>query len=139
MPKTMSKTVRVTDEQWNRIETKAGNQNQSPNHLLVQLAMEALDHREWPRTDLEIRLLRSILFTAEATARNMIADVLERRSGGNSAQKSPTSRQRCLREVTRRLTCFFFSPLTTVNNTFYFRGPIFSDRTGNDLRNVIGT
>lgn len=74
----MSKTVRVTDEQWNRIETAARNKNQSPNHLLVQLAMEALDRREWPRSELEIRLLRSTLFTAEATARKMIAEGREK-------------------------------------------------------------
>ena len=73
-PRQMSKTVRVTDEQWKRVETAAGNRNQSPNHLLVQLAMEALDRREWPRTELEIQLLRSTLFTAQATARNMIAE-----------------------------------------------------------------
>ena len=40
---------------------------------LVQLAMEALDRREWPRTELEIQLLRSTLFTAQAIARDMIA------------------------------------------------------------------
>ena len=74
MAKTMSKSVRVTDEQWKRIEAAVGNSKQSPNHLLVQLAMEALDRREWPRSELEIRLLRSTLFTAEATARNMIAE-----------------------------------------------------------------
>lgn len=74
MARTMSKTVRVTDEQWNRIETAARNRNQSPNHLLVQLAMDALDRREWPRSELEIQLLRSTLFTAQATARNMIAE-----------------------------------------------------------------
>ena len=78
MAKTMSKTVRVTDEQWKRIETAAGNRKQSPNHLLVQLAMEALDRREWPRSELEIRLLRSTLFTAEATARKMIAEGREK-------------------------------------------------------------
>ena len=49
-----------------------------PNHLLIQLAMEALDRREWPRSELEIRLLRSTLFTAEAAARNMIADGREK-------------------------------------------------------------
>ena len=38
------------------------------------LAMEALDRHEWPRTELEIQLLRSTLFTAQATARDMIAD-----------------------------------------------------------------
>ena len=74
MAKTMSKTVRVTDYQWKRVETAARVLNQSPNHLLVQLALEALDRREWPRSELEIRLLRSTLFTAQATARNMIAE-----------------------------------------------------------------
>ncbi len=73
MAKTMSKTVRVTDEQWKRIESAVGNSKQSPNHVLVQLAMEALDRREWPRSELEIRMLRSTLFTAEVTARSMIA------------------------------------------------------------------
>ena len=73
MAKTLSKTVRVTEEQWNRVETAAKKRNESPNHLLVKLAMEALDRREWPRTELEIQLLRSTLFTAQATARNMIA------------------------------------------------------------------
>ena len=35
--------------------------------------MEALDRREWPRTEPEIRLLRSCMFTAQAIARDMIA------------------------------------------------------------------
>jgi len=74
MAKTISKTVRVTDEQWNRIESAVGNSTQSPNHLLVQLAMEALDRRESPRSELEIQMLRSTLFTAQAMARNMIAE-----------------------------------------------------------------
>ena len=73
MPKTLSKTVRVTESQWNRVENAARKRNESPNHLLVKLAMEALDRREWPRTELEIQLLRSTLFTAQATARDMIA------------------------------------------------------------------
>ena len=74
MAKTLSKTVRVTEEQWNRIENAAINRNESPNHLLVKLAMEAIDRDEWPRTELEIHLLRSTLFTAQATARDMIAN-----------------------------------------------------------------
>ena len=74
MAKTLSKTVRVTHEQWNRVEDSARKRDESPNHLLVQLAMEALDRREWPRTELEIHLLRSTLFTAQATARDMIAN-----------------------------------------------------------------
>ena len=74
MAKTLSKTVRVTEEQWNRVENAARKRNESPNHLLVKLAMEALDRHEWPRTELEIHLLRSSLFTAQATARDMIAN-----------------------------------------------------------------
>ena len=74
MAKTLSKTVRVTEEQWNRVENAARKRNESPNHVLVQLAMEALDRREWPRTELEIQLLRSTLFTAQAMARDMIAN-----------------------------------------------------------------
>ena len=73
MPKTLSKTVRVTVEQWNRVENAAGKRNESPNHLLVKLAIEALDQHEWPRTELEIQLLRSTLFTAQAMARDMLA------------------------------------------------------------------
>ena len=74
MTKTISKTVRVTDEQWNRIENAVVDSKQSPNHLLVELAMEALDRRESPRSELEIQILRSTLFTAQAMARKMIAE-----------------------------------------------------------------
>ena len=73
MAKTLSKTVRVTEALWNRVENAAKKRNESPNHLMVQLAMEALDRHEWPRTVLEIQLLRSTLFTAQAMARDMIA------------------------------------------------------------------
>ena len=74
MAKTQSKTVRVTEAQWKRVENAAKKRNESPNHVLVQLAMEALDRREWPRTELEVQLLRSTLFTAQAIARDMIAN-----------------------------------------------------------------
>ena len=74
MPKTLSKTVRVTEDLWSRVENAARKRNESPNHLLVQLAIDALDRREWPRTELEIQLLRSCLFTAQAMARDMIAN-----------------------------------------------------------------
>ena len=73
MAKTLSKTVRVTEAQWSRVDTAARKRNESPNYLLVELAMETLDRREWPRTELEIHLLRSSLFTAQAMARDMIA------------------------------------------------------------------
>lgn len=74
MAKTLSKTVRVTEAQWHRVQTAARERNESPNHLLVKLAMDALDHREWPRTELEIQMLRSTLFTAQVIARNMVTE-----------------------------------------------------------------
>ena len=73
MATTQSKTVRVTEDQWNRVENAARKSNESPNHLLVKLAIDVLDRREWPRTEIEIHLLRSSLFTAQDMARDMIA------------------------------------------------------------------
>ena len=46
----------------------------SPNQVLIELAMEALDRREWPATDTEMRVARTSLFTAQAIARRLIAD-----------------------------------------------------------------
>ena len=45
----------------------------SPNQILVELAMEALDRREWPSTAVEIRVVRASLFTAQAIALDLIA------------------------------------------------------------------
>ena len=73
MARTLQKNIRVTPEQWNRIENAAKERGVSANRLAVELAIEALDRREWPRTELEIRLLRSSMFTAQAMARDMIA------------------------------------------------------------------
>lgn len=74
MARTLSKTVRVTEAQWHRVEAAARERNESPNHLLVKLAMDALDRREWPRTELEIHMLRSTLFTAQVIARDMVTE-----------------------------------------------------------------
>ena len=73
MVQTVQKNIRVTPEQWERIEKAADERGISANQLLVELAMEALDRREWPRTDAEIHLLRSAMFTAQAIARDMQA------------------------------------------------------------------
>ena len=73
MTRTLQKNIRVTPGQWNRIENAAAERDISANRLVVELAMEALDRREWPRTALEIQLLRSSMFTAQAIARDMIA------------------------------------------------------------------
>ena len=73
MVQTVQKNIRVTPEQWERIEKAADQRRVSANQLLVELAMEALDRRHWPRTEAEIHLLRSAMFTAQAMARDMAA------------------------------------------------------------------
>ena len=73
MVQTVQKNIRVTPEQWQRIEKAAAERGVSANQLLVELAIEALDRREWPRTEAEIHLLRSAMFAAQAMARDMKA------------------------------------------------------------------
>jgi len=74
MPKTLQKNIRVTPEQWARIEDAAQSTHSTANQLVIEFAIEALDRRAWPRTAHEIRLLRSAMFTAQAVARTMSAD-----------------------------------------------------------------
>ena len=71
MVQTIQKNIRVTPEQWKRIESEAEKREMSPNRLVVECVMEALEHREWPRTEAEIHLLRSAMFTAQAIIRDM--------------------------------------------------------------------
>ncbi len=73
MPQTIQKNIRVTPEQWNRIEKTARERDISPNQLIVNLVMDALDRGEWPSTEAEIRVARASLFTAQAIARDLIA------------------------------------------------------------------
>ncbi len=54
MVQTIQKNIRVTPEQWKRIENEAEKRDISPNRLVVELAIEGLEHREWPRTEAEI-------------------------------------------------------------------------------------
>jgi len=74
MPKTIGRHIRIGEDHWRRIEALAEARNTSPNRLLVDLTVEALDRRERPRTEHEIQLLRSAMFAAQALARDMIAD-----------------------------------------------------------------
>ena len=71
MVRTLQKNIRVTPGQWDRIEKEAEERGISANRLVVELAMEALNHREWPRTEHEIQLLRSAMFAAQAMVRDM--------------------------------------------------------------------
>jgi len=70
----LHKHIRVSRTQWERIERAAEGSPHSPNQVLVELAMEALDRRGWPATDTEMRVARASLFAAQAIARRLIAD-----------------------------------------------------------------
>ena len=72
MTRTLQKNIRVRPEQWKRLEDAARERDTTANQLLLQLAMEALDRREWPQSDVEILMLRSCVFAAQAAARDMI-------------------------------------------------------------------
>ncbi len=72
MTRTLQKNIRVTPGQWNRIENAARKRDVSANRLVVELAMEALDRHEWPRTEVEIQVARASLFAAQVLARDLI-------------------------------------------------------------------
>ena len=74
MAQTLQKNIRVTPAQWDRIEKAAKDRGVSANQLVVELAMNALNRREWPATETEIRVARASLFAAQALARNLIAN-----------------------------------------------------------------
>ena len=71
--KALHKHVRILPEQWERLETDAESTPLTADHLLVELAMEALDRRQWPRTEAEIRVARASLFAAQVLACDLIA------------------------------------------------------------------
>ena len=71
MAQTAQKNIRFTPEQWKRVEKEADKRGISPNRLVVELTMEGLERHEWPRTEAEIHLLRSAMFTAQAIIRDM--------------------------------------------------------------------
>ena len=75
--KALHKHVRIAPEQWERLERAAHGTRHSPNQILVELAMEALDRREWPATEVEMRVARASQFAAQAIALDLIAAGLE--------------------------------------------------------------
>lgn len=54
------KKTRVIEKRWQRLENEAAVQIFTPNRLLVELAFEALEYRQWPHIEAEIHLLRSL-------------------------------------------------------------------------------
>ena len=74
MAETLTKTIRVTPEQWERLEKFAKDRDVSANRLVVELVMEALDRRDWPRTELDVQVAKAALFAAQVLRRDLIAD-----------------------------------------------------------------
>ena len=71
--KTVKKNIRVRPEQWERIERAAEGTALTANQLVMALAMEALNHRERPQTEADLRVARASLFAAQVLARDLIA------------------------------------------------------------------
>ena len=71
MENTINKHIRVNEDHWRRIEKAAHEQGISPSRLMISATLEAIEGRKWPRTEAEIHLLRSAMFTAQAIIRDM--------------------------------------------------------------------
>lgn len=71
--RTINKHIRVLPEQWERIERTAQGTALTANQIVIELAIEALDRRDWPKTEAEVRVARASLFAAQAIARDLIA------------------------------------------------------------------
>ena len=78
MGNTINKHIRVDEDHWKRIEKAAYARGISPSRLMISAAIEAIEGREWPRTEAEIHLLRSAMFVAQAIIRDMERDGREK-------------------------------------------------------------
>ena len=73
MSGTISKHIRIDEELWKRLEAAAGEEDVSANSLLAELAEGWLETREWPQSEVQVRVARASLFAAQAIAPVMIA------------------------------------------------------------------
>ena len=71
MGKSINKHIRVDEEHWKRIEKAAHERGISPSRLMISAVLEVTEGLKWPRTEAEIHLLRSAMFTAQAIIRDM--------------------------------------------------------------------
>ena len=73
MPRTINKHIRIDEELWKRLEKAAGESDTTANRLLAELAERWLETREWPQSEVQVRVARASLFAAQAIALDMIA------------------------------------------------------------------
>ncbi len=91
---TIQKNVRVKPEQWRRLEKEAERREKSPNRLVVELAMEAIERRKWSQTEAGIHLLCSVMFSAQVIIRTWKVPEAKRKSS-ESTEMSPKPRRNC--------------------------------------------
>ena len=73
MTKTLNKHIRVKKDHWECIERAAKQRGIAPSRLMIETTLQAVGGKNWPRTELEIRLPHSRLFSAQVLACDMIA------------------------------------------------------------------
>ena len=71
MVRTVNKHIRIDAQVWERLEAAAKDCDTTANRLIAELATQWIKDREWPLTDVQIRVARASLFTAQAMARDM--------------------------------------------------------------------
>ena len=74
MRKTVNKHILVDENHWKRIEKAAHERRITLGRLMISSKLEIIKGQEWPRTESEIHLLRSSMFTAQAIIRDMARD-----------------------------------------------------------------
>ena len=72
-PGTISKHIRIDEKLRKRLEAAAGDEGFTANRLLAELAERWLETREWPQSEVQVRVARASLFAAQAIALDMIA------------------------------------------------------------------
>ena len=74
MPRMINKHIRIDEELWKRLEAAAGESDTTANRLLAELAKRWLETGEWPQSEVQVRVARASLFTAQAIALDMIGE-----------------------------------------------------------------
>ena len=72
---TLNKHIRVDEDHWARIEAAANRRGISPSRLQSKSILQAIEGGQWPRTEVDIRMYRSCLFTAQILAHDFLAAV----------------------------------------------------------------
>ena len=76
MPRTINKHIRIDEELWNRLEKAAGECDTTANRLVAELAERWLETREWLQSEVQVRVARTSLLTAQAIALDMIIEIV---------------------------------------------------------------